>query len=189
MDKTSIPENADKVKYIGLYEYTTPTPLITNEETRLGFTDIIWLGETNKSKSDFLKYFDQTDFLNELNNKKKTTNKFSCEFAEDIGVPYFIESRATIYYSEELKDWKNIVEQSIKNKTLKDRLLDDMVTKKDLKANVLVHIAQDDTPNAKSEPKIKIYPKEASKRYPVPKGFTIEKENYNGMKFIGNYGW
>lgn len=189
MDKTSVPELAKKMDYIGLYTYTTPTPLITDEATRLGFTDAIWIGRTKQSKDAFLKYFDQAAFGNENQDKQKKTNPFSCDFAADTGMPYYTASRTLIYYSEEAQDWKVLVKEAIKNKALKQRLLDSSLMAKSGKVNVLVHIAQDKTPNGKSEPKVKIFPKESAKRYPVPKGYNIEKDDYNGMKFIGNFSW
>lgn len=191
--KKANPEKSQKIRYVGVFPYASPTPLVTNEETRFGFSDSIWIGVTNKNKEDFLKYFDQSEYLNQLSDfqtrrvKKKPIAKYSCPFCVDIGVSHYNPERITVFHIDEELESKAFLEKAIGNKTLKERLQESGRINHKSKYNILVHLAQDETPNGKNEPKIKVYPSELLKKHPLPKGFVEEKEQYNGMKFIGKF--
>lgn len=138
-----------------------------------------------------MKYFDQSEFLDLLSQNKKPKTKYSCEFCQDTGISYYLPQNYHIFYCDSLKTIPEILQESIKHVKLREHIEFDLEQRfsSDEKFNVLVHFIQHKTVKAKEEPKFKIYPKELLDRYPLPKGFTEEKDNYNGLKYIGAFDW
>jgi hypothetical protein len=167
--RSAKPENSESMTFIGCFDEAKPTPLITDEESRLGFTDIIWAGKSTQSRDEFMKYFEQGG-----------------AFCSDINRTSYDPEKLTIYFTEKVEDINLLIKQ-IKNDSLRNRLLQYFERNELKNVNVLVHYAQDGTHAAKS--KIQIYPLKLLNRYPLPKGYTAEIESYNGLKYIGSFGW
>lgn len=95
------------------------------------------------------------------------------------------------FFSDTLKNIPEILNEAIPYTNLRERLLFDLeqLFPIDAKFNVLVHFVEHETIKPKEEPKFKIYPQELLKQYPLPKGFIEEKDNYNGLKYVGAFDW
>lgn len=191
------PEQSKGMIYIGEFLEATPTPLVEDENTRIGYSDIIFLGKIDTDKETFLEYFNQGDYMKELDeyqsgkSKKKPSKKFSCNFCRDINVTYYIPEYTTIYFAEEPVKIEQLASKSISHAELAERVIS-LVNNNQYPEkifNVLVHIEQHKTKKANEEPKIKIYPAELLEQYTLPKGYVIEKDSYNGLRYVGNFAW
>ena len=191
LEENALPENSKKLVYLGEFTEEKPTALIEDENTRLGLTDLIWIGNIKESKDEFMKYFDQSEYMDLLSQNKKPKVKHSCEFCEDTGIAYYLSQNCHLYFSDLPKSVSEILRESISHVKLRERIEFDLegTFSPNAKFNVLVHFTEHETVKAKEEPKFKIYPKELLERYSLPKGFIEEKDNYNGLKYIGAFDW
>jgi len=190
VSKNEYPENSRGIVYLGAFPEATPIPLVEDEDSRLGLTDCVWIGLISDNKETFMGYFDQKEYLSFLSNKKKPKENFSCDFCRDINIPYYLPENLQIFYAEKSDKAQAIIEKSITNQKLLESVLWSVKDFSDSsKFNVLVHLVQHETKKEKEEPKVRIYPKSLMGKYPLPKKFVEEKENYNGLKYLGKYAW
>ena len=185
------PEKSRGMVYIGAFAEAIPTPLVEDEDTRLGLEDCIWVGLISESKKTWMKYFDQKEYLSLLANEKKPKERFSCAFCCDINTPCYLPENIQIFYADKPDRIQTIIEQAIPNQRLANLVIDDVGKRfsRNAKINAVVHLVEHTTRSEKEEPKVKIYPKELMGQYPTPKKYVEEKESYNGLIFIGKFAW
>lgn len=191
ISKEEHPEKSKGMIYIGEFPESKPTPLVEDEASRLGLEDVVWVGNIFETREAFMQHFDQSEYMLQLSNKKKTKEPFSCDFCKNINIPYCLPENIQIYFADKPESAKSILTKAISNKKLLESVLSDIEDKfpADTKLNVVVHIVEHASKKEKEEPKVKIYPKELLGQYKTPKGYVEEKDSYNGLTYIGKFSW
>ncbi len=166
IDTKSLPNkptflNSTKLTYLGEFEEETP-----QNSKDINFS--IWVGTTNKSKVEFAKLFE---------------NGKQSPFCKEIGLNKFNPKSLKWFHF----DFNYTVEGLYKNCLPSEfcKLPLNLTFEKEIKtANVLVFYFESEY---KGNQKIKIFPKKYVGKYPMPPKSQLEKDDYFGLKFIGNF--
>lgn len=93
-----------------------------------------WAGITNKSKEEFMQYFNQDKYLEELNlfNEGKITKRpdpnIRCQFCKDINIDFYHPEFLNVKIEEKIVDATELVQLVVNDEQLNDVI--DFVLKK-----------------------------------------------------------
>ena len=91
-----------------------------------GLRNLTWVGITHKSKDEFMQYFNQDEYLEELrkfNNgetKKHPSPMLRCQFCKDLGVNFYYPEFLYIEFADNIIEAKELVRHVIKDEFLYD---------------------------------------------------------------------
>ena len=203
-----MPDNAKEMIYVGAFNESALTILVSDDSSRFGTFDVCFFGMSRHTKLDFQKYLDQDQYMAQLEafkngEAKKPTQKYSCQFCNDVEIPFYRPESLKLYYLDipQRADlfFKSIIPDSSLADTTARRILEeesykyhkecyklssrekDEIYEKN-KINVVIHVLLHDDLSAKVEPKIKVFPREFIGKY-SDKGFVPQKDEYLGLKY------
>ena len=94
------------VAYIGIHEYSTRE--IESRFSTAGIEFSTFVGTTDKSKEEFMKYFDQSEYMQALQDyqavksKKKPNPELRCQFCKDVGLDFYYPELLRVTFSDKL---------------------------------------------------------------------------------------
>ena len=168
--------NASKCKtmnYLGVFEQTTPT--VVGGEGLQGLNNHLWAGVTQKSKEQFMEYFNQ--------------DGKECQFCKDVGINNY-NSEALYVYHGKMDYSENVINSTVPDKNLFDSMFEELENLKFEKINAMFCYVDNAHRDTKKDKTFLIYKKEFE-QYNIKKTkkFIDEKDEYNDLKYIGNFSW
>lgn len=168
--------NASKCKsmtYLGFFEETTPT--VVGGESLQGLNNHLWAGVTQKTKEEFMEYFNQ--------------DIPQCQFCKDVGIKNYNPDKLYVYYGK-MDLVETIVENIVPDKELYHIMLKELGEQNLKEINALFCYIDNGFRDTKKDQTFLIYKKEfAQYKIKKTKHFIDEKDDYNDLKYIGNFSW
>lgn len=160
-----------------------------------GLRNLTWIGTTQKNKDEFMQYFNQDEYLEELhkfNNgeiKKRPNPILRCQFCKDLGINFYYPEFLHVEFADEIIEAKQLVRHVIKDEFLYD-VVDSTLEKKKIRmANCAFCYIPNGFCDKKKDQKIFIFKKELIGIRNKPKNYIDELDNYNGLTFLGGFMW
>jgi hypothetical protein len=168
--------NAAKCKtmsYLGAFKQTSHT--VVGGEGLQGLNNHLWVGVTQKTKEQFMEYFNQNDK--------------ECQFCKDVGIKNY-NPNALYVYTGKMDYVEKVLQSTVPDINLYDSMLDELEQQNIKKINALFCYVDNAFRDAKRDQTFLIYKKEFE-QYGVKKTkqFIDEKDDYNDLKYIGNFSW
>ena len=120
-------EKATRVTFLGSFLFKPDTDG-TNASTA-GLHYMTWIGLTNKSKEEFMEYFNQEEYLKELidyengKTKKRPDPELRCQFCKDLNIKYYHPEFLKITFSEGNESPFEMLKRIIQDENIPDRWL------------------------------------------------------------------
>jgi hypothetical protein len=168
--------NASKCKtmtYLGVFEQTTP--VVVGGEGLQGLNNHLWAGVTQKTKEQFLEYFKQ--------------DGKECQFCKDVGINNYNPNALYVYHGK-MDCAENVIESTVPDKNLFDTMFEELENLNLEKVNAMFCYVDNAYRDPKKDKTFLIYKKEFE-QYNIKKTkkFIDEKDEYNDLKYIGNFSW
>jgi hypothetical protein len=184
-----------QVKFLGKFEFDASV-VYGAAPSLAGLHNMLWLGKTSKTESEFMRYFNQSEYLNALQKfekgeiKKRPSPDLRCQFCKDLNINYYYPEYLTVFHSP--KEMK--AEDIIKNHTKDPELFYSMTsyTVDDLKiksSNAMFLYIPNGKRDKKKNQNITIFRKAMIGKKTKPKGALDELDNYNDLSYIGTFAW
>ncbi len=183
--------NTTSVKYIGSYEFDlNPTGVAGS---LAGLEYLVWIGTTDKSREEFMEYFNQDEYLKELEDfesgitKKSPNPEHRCQFCKDIDIKYYYPEFLKVEILDHLENPLDMVKGMIENSLIPDLYFEiDIDREKVSYSNCIFCYIPNGFKDKKKNQKIFIRKKRYSD-YETPKKHVKELSSYNGIKYLGVY--
>ena len=118
-------KKAKSMFFLGTFDFQADE--IESVSTSLaGLRNLTWAGITHKSKDEFMQYFNQDEYLEELrkfNNgetKKRPSPMLRCQFCKDLGINFYYPEFLYIEFADNIIEAKELVRNVIKDEFLYD---------------------------------------------------------------------
>ena len=181
--------NTTSMKYLGSFKFELDPG--GTEGSIANWEFLIWLGTTDKSREEFMEYFNQDEYMKQLEayesgqTKKRPDPELRCRFCKDIDIKYYYPEFLTVRIYDSEEDSFHIVRDIIQSKYIPDWAIQFNVDKSKIKtANCVFCYIPNGYNDKKKNQKIFIKRKDSSF---VPKKFVDELSSYNGIKYIGGF--
>lgn len=129
-------ENAKSVSYLGSFPFElNPEGLKTSTA---GLRYMIWVGTTNKSKEEFLEYFNQDEYLKEMrdyesgHSKKRPNPELRCQFCKDLDIKFYYPDFLRISIEECAISSVELIQKIIQDNNILDEWIEDSVEKNNI---------------------------------------------------------
>lgn len=190
-------KNAVSVAYLGTFTFEL-NPVGTTETTA-GLRYMTWIGKIDKSRDEFMEYFNQDLYLKELDayesgqTKKRPSLEHRCQFCKDIGIKFYFSDFLRIKIDETCT--MNSV-QLIQSVIMDNNVLDCWV-EKSLNRNGLNNASNNCAfcyiPNGfrdkKKNQKVFILKENMKGHLGIPKKYVEEIADYNGLRYLSTFEW
>ncbi|MCE9434027.1 immunity 22 family protein [Bacteroides fragilis] len=180
--------NTTSVRYLGTYEFEmNPTGIAGS---LAGLEYLIWIGQTDKSKEEFMQYFNQEEYLKELESyesgqtKKRPNPEHRCQFCKDIDIKFYYPEFLKVEILDHLEKPFEMIKRIINNQFVPDWVIDLCVKDEHVSASncVVCYIPNGFKDKKKNQ---NIYIKKKSyDDSDVPKKHVNELASYNGLKYL-----
>lgn len=187
--------SVSSVAYIGIHEYSTRE--IESRFSTAGMEFSTFVGTTDKSKEEFMKYFDQSEYMQELQDyqagrsKKKPNPELRCQFCKDVGLDFYYPELLNIAFSDKLIPVnaeilsRKVILEPMLHYNLPRRLQEKGIEK----ANCAFCYVANGFRNRLLDKHIYIYMKNTPELIKRKKKDIDELDNYNGLFFLGSIIW
>lgn len=183
--------NTTSMKYLGSFKFELD-PAGTEGSLR-GLRYLIWLGTTHKSREEFMEYFNQDEYMKQLEayesgqTKKRPNSELRCRFCKDINIKYYYPEFLTVKIFDQKEDSVMIVREMIKNKFIPDRFIQFRIDESKIKtANCIFCYIPNGFKDKKRDQKLFIK-KPSYGELETPKKYVDELPSYNGIKYLGGF--
>jgi hypothetical protein len=173
MDEDINPENSHTITYIGEFEEAISSVLV-GEESLQGLTNHLFAGVTNKTKEEFMEYFNQ--------------NGKQCQFCKDVEIKNY-NSNALYVYHGKLDSVEKIIKSTLPDKHLYDSMFSELEDKNIKEVNALFCYIDNAYRDKKKDQTFLIYKKDFVGFVKKTNKFIDEKDNYNDLMYIGAFEW
>lgn len=188
-------ENTTSVKYLGSFEFEMFATGTT--ATTAGLRYMTWIGHTDKTEAEFMEYFNQELYLQEMEayesgkTKKRPNPEHRCQFCKDLGIKFYYPEflRVNIDYAHTL-DSVQLVQSVIKDDHIwfiEDSLNDNNLNSKS--NNCAFCYIPNGFRNKKKDQKIFILTKRMKGHLIPPKKYLEDLGNYNGLRYLATFMW
>lgn len=192
--KDNVVDKATSVSYLGVFDYSTKE--IMSRFSTSGMRFSTFLGITNKSEAEFMEYFNQETYLEELRRyesgetKKRPNPDLRCQFCKDVGITHYHPEFLKIKFTKEPSDPLYMVREVVTEKCFSDFLLLSAIKKKNIKsANCAFCYVANGFRDKKLDQHINIYKKNSPMLIKRKKNDLDELDSYNGLSFLGSFAW
>lgn len=187
--------SVSSVAYIGIHEYSTRE--IESRFSTAGMEFSTFVGTTDKSKEEFMKYFDQSEYMQKLQDyqagrsKKKPNPELRCQFCKDVGLDFYYPELLRVAFSDNLIpiDAEVLLQEVLKEPIFYDGLYLDLESVNIYKANCAFCYVANGFRDKKKDKHINIYKTEHPDIFKRKKYQIDELDNYNGLHFLWNKRW
>ena len=184
-------ENTTTMTYLGTFEFElSPEGM---QGSNAGLEYMIWIGTTDKSREEFMEYFNQDEYMKEIRDyeegrtKKRPNPEHRCQFCKDINIKYYYPEFLTMEIKDEPENPFNLVRMMIDNKLVLDWYIESDIDEYHIKpSNCIVCYIPNGFKDNKRNQKIFIKKKNYDS-YETPKKFVDELDSYNGIQYLETY--
>ena len=184
-------ENATTMTYLGTFEFELSPEGVQGSNAGLEY--MIWIGTTDKSREEFMEYFNQDEYMKEIRDykesrtKKRPNPEHRCQFCKDINIKYYYPEFLTVEIKDEPENPFNLVRMMIDNKLVLDWYIESDIDEYHIKpSNCIVCYIPNGFKDNKRNQKIFIKKKNYDS-YETPKKFVDELDSYNGIQYLETY--
>ena len=189
--------NTVSVSFLGSFIFEL-NPTGTTVSTA-GLKYMTWIGHTDKNETEFMEYFNQEQYLKELEayesgqSKKRPNPEHRCQFCKDLGIKFYYPEFLRIKIDKTCT--MNSV-QLIQSVIIDNNVLDCWV-EKSLNRNGLNNASNNCTfcyiPNGfrdkKKNQKVFILKENMKGHLGIPKKYVEEIADYNGLRYLSTFEW
>ena len=189
--------NTVSVSFLGSFIFEL-NPTGTTASTA-GLKYMTWIGHTDKNETEFMEYFNQEQYLKELEayesgqSKKRPNPEHRCQFCKDLGIKFYYPDFLRIKIDKTCT--MNSV-QLIQSVIIDNNVLDCWV-EKSLNRNGLNNASNNCTfcyiPNGfrdkKKNQKVFILKENMKGHLGIPKKYVEEIADYNGLRYLSTFEW
>ena len=183
--------NTTSMKYLGSFKFELdPSGTVGS---LAGLRYLIWLGTTDKSREEFMEYFNQEEYMKQLEayesgqTKKRPDPELRCRFCKDIDLKYYYPEFLTVKILDHREDSFKLVRDMIQNKLISDRFIQSRIDDSNIKsANCIFCYIPNGYKDKKKDQKIFIK-KKSYGEFETPKKYVDELPSYNGIKYLGGF--
>lgn len=188
-------ENAKSVSYLDSFPFElNPEGLKTSTA---GLRYMIWVGTTNKSKEEFLEYFNQEEYLKEMRDyeaghtKKRPNPELRCQFCKDLNIKFYYPEFLRINITEDAIDSLELVQGVIQDDNIPDRWIERSLEKNDISSlnNCVFCYIPNGFRDKKRDQKVYIVKEGMKGHLGIPKKHIDELSSYNGIRYLATYEW
>ncbi|MBS6470363.1 immunity 22 family protein [Bacteroides sp. ET336] len=186
-------DNAKSMYFLGTFQFEISE--VNSKYSFAGLQHMTWAGITNKSKEEFMQYFNQDKYLEELNlfNEGKITKRpdpnIRCQFCKDINIDFYHPEFLNVKIEEKIVDATELVQLVVNDEQLND-VIDFVLKKKNVtKVNCVFSYIPNGFRDKKKDKKALIFNKEFIGRRNKPKNYVDELDEYNGLTYLGAFMW
>lgn len=188
-------ENAKSVSYLGSFPFElNPEGLKTSTA---GLRYMIWVGITNKSKEEFLEYFNQDEYLKEMRDyeaghtKKRPNPELRCQFCKDLNIKFYYPEFLRINITECGIGSVELIQEVIRDGNIPDRWIVDSLEKENIDSlnNCVFCYIPNGVRDKKKDQKVYIVKEYMKGYFNIPKKHIDELSSYNGIKYLSTYKW
>lgn len=181
-------ENTTSMTYLGSFEFELSPEGMPGSTAGLEY--MVWIGTTDKNHNEFMEYFNQDEYLKELEayelgqTNKRPNPEHRCQFCKDIGIKYYHPEFLKVKIIDYLEDPFKMVREMIDN-----NLIPDWAIEVDLKvygikpANCIFCYIPNGFKDKKKNQRIFIKKKDYDS-YETPKKYVDELGSYNGINYL-----
>lgn len=188
------PQKAKKavsMNYLGSYKFEQNIEGVTGSLAGLEY--MIWIGRTEKSREEFMEYFNQDIYMKELEAynscqaKKRPNPEHRCQFCKDIDIKYYYPEFLKVTIIDYLEDPFKMVREMIDNKLIPDWSIEVDIKEYNIKpANCIFCYIPNGFKDKKKNQRIFIKKKNYDS-YETPKKYVDELRSYNGINYLETY--
>ena len=175
------------ITYLGYFEEETST--VIGGEGLHGLTNHLWVGITKKNKEEFMKYFNQAEYLSALEKDSKPSIDLRCQFCKDVGINYYNPDFLHVFYSQEERSIEEIIKKYTPDPNLHNPMISDLHDNDIYKANGMFCYIDNGCRDPKKDQIFLIYKRSFEGIVKKSKKFVDEKDNYNDLQYIGAFEW
>lgn len=192
--KDDVVDKPTSVSYLGVFNYSTKE--IMSRFSTSGMRFSTFLGTTDKSEAEFMEYFNQDAYLEELKRyesgetKKRPNPDLRCQFCKDVGITHYHPEFLKIKFTEEPVDALSIVKETVNDKHFPDLLFSNALADKNIEyANCAFCYIANGFRDKKLDQHINIYKKDTPMFIKRKKNDLDELDSYNGLSYLGSFAW
>ncbi len=185
-------ENATSMTYLGSFEFELSPKGVAGSTARLRY--MVWIGTTDKSRDEFMEYFNQDEYLKELEayeseqTKKRPNPEHRCQFCKDVGIKYYYPEFLNVHFSDGTIPPVKMIANIINNPQIPERWIDaDCIKFNITKANCVFCYIPNGFRYKKKDQKIYIIKEEYKGLLGIPKKHVDELADYNGLVYLCSY--
>lgn len=193
------PQRAPKsvsVTFLGSFKFELENT--GTDATTAGVRYMAWIGTTTKSKKEFMEYFNQDLYLQELKDyeegktRKRPNPENRCQFCKDIDIKFYYPQFLRIKICETVESPLVLLREVIQDNNIPDRWIEFDLEKYNID---ILHIncAFCYVPNGfrdkKKDQKVYIVKEDMKGLLGIPKKHVNELSSYNGLTYLGTYKW
>lgn len=188
-------ENTTSVKYLGTYIFDMfATGTIS---TTAGLKYMTWIGHTDKTESEFMEYFNQEQYLKEMEEyesgktKKRPNPEHRCQFCKDLGIKFYYSEFLRIQIEKTPVNSFSLVKSIIRDENILDRWIEEELNNENIDevSNCAFCYIPNGYRDKKRDQKLYVIKEYMKGLYGLPKYATIAQENYNGVKYLFTFKW
>lgn len=165
---------------------------IGTQATKVGLKYMTWLGTTEKSQDDFMEYFNQDLYLQEMReydegrSKKRPNPEHRCQFCKDLNIKYYYPEFLRILFANKNESIVELVKRILDDNGFDNEDIEFLVDKycPVKKANCIFCYIPNGYRDKKKDQKIYILKDGWEVNRYTPKKYLIEQDNYNGLKYF-----
>ena len=121
-------ENTTTMTYLGTFEFElSPEGM---QGSNAGLEYMIWIGTTDKSREEFMEYFNQDEYMKEIRDydesrtKKRPNPDHRCQFCKDIGIKFYYPEFLKVEVLDHLENPFEMVKRMINNQFVPDWVIE-----------------------------------------------------------------
>lgn len=189
--------NAVSVSFLGTFDFDL-NPTGTTASTA-GLKYMTWIGHTDKTEAEFMEYFNQEQYLKELEEyesdktKKRPNPEHRCQFCKDLGIKFYYPEFLRIKIDETHSlNSVELIQSVIKNDKMFDGWIERTLVRENLDSN-LNNCAFCYIPNGfrdkKKNQSVFILKESMKGSLGLPKKYIEDIGQYNGLYFLWKFEW
>lgn len=187
--------NAVSVSFLGTFDFDL-NPTGTTASTA-GLKYMTWIGHTDKSETEFMEYFNQEQYLKELEEyetgqiKKRPNPEHRCQFCKDLGIKFYYPEFLRIKI-DKTKTMNSV--QLVQSVIMDDKItiIEDSLNEERLyksSNNCAFCYIPNGFKDKKKDQNIYILTESRKGLLSVPKKYVEDIGSYNGLSYLATFMW
>ena len=187
--------NAVSVSFLGTFDFDL-NPTGTTASTA-GLKYMTWIGHTDKSETEFMEYFNQEQYLKELEEyetgqiKKRPNPEHRCQFCKDLGIKFYYPEFLRIKIDKtKTMNSVQLVQSVIKDDKI--TIIEDSLNEERLyksSNNCAFCYIPNGFKDKKKDQNIYILTESRKGLLSVPKKYVEDIGSYNGLSYLATFMW
>jgi len=187
---------SELTSFLGIFNFELHP--VGTSETTAGLRYMTWIGKTDKSRDEFMEYFNQDSYLKEMEayesgrTKKRPSPDHRCQFCKDLNIKFYYPEFLRISIHEGSIDAIELIQKVIQDSRIPQRWIEDSL-KDNAIGNFDNNCAFCYIPNGfrekKKDQKVFILKESMKGLLGLPKKCINELNSYNGIKYLSTFKW